>query len=249
MQDYLSHSDSKLIKSLQQKKYRDAEGLFVAEGVKLVGEVLEHPQLIKKIVYAGDSADLPYQLPAGAVKVSPHDLEKISSLKTPNRILAVCHQLKHPHTPILNFPLFALDGVSDPGNLGTIIRLCDWFGFGQLICSNDTADVYNPKVVQASMGSILRVAVAYLPLAQFLSDLPKGHVVLGADMDGDPIYGHSNLAKGVVVMGSEAHGIRPEIRNLLTNTVSIPRFGGGESLNVAVSTAIIAAEIRRQHFP
>jgi TrmH family RNA methyltransferase len=249
MQDNLTNSDSKLIKSLQQKKYRDAEGLFVVEGVKLVAEALAHPDLVQRVVYTGGPDSYDYSLPANAARVSNSDLERISSLKTPNKILAVCRKIEIPATPLLNQTVFALDGVSDPGNLGTIIRLCDWFGFGQLICSADTADVYNPKVVQSSMGSIFRVKCFYLDLPEFLRHLPKGQAILGADMAGTSVYQSDFADDTLVVMGSEAHGLRPEVRSCLTGYVSIPRFGNGESLNVAISAAIIASEIRRRSVP
>ncbi len=246
MQDNLTNSDSKLIKSLQQKKYRNAEDLFVVEGVKLVGEALSHPDLVQMVVYTDDAHSYGYSLPANAARVSHADLQRISSLKTPNRILAVCRQMEMPAAPRINLPLFALDGVSDPGNLGTIIRLCDWFGFRQLVCSADTADVYNPKVVQASMGSIFRVQLIYLNLPEFFNHLPKGHAVLGADMEGASIYDHEFTPNTVIVLGSEAHGLRVSVSNCLTGKIAIPQFGGGESLNVAVSAAVIASEIRRR---
>jgi len=249
MHDKVSNKASKLIKSLQQKKYRDLHGLFVVEGVKSVGEAFAAKADIAEVVYTG-SDDFPYPLPGNAVTATEREMAAVSSLKTPNRILAVCRKApEHAATEVevlaAPHPAFALDGVSDPGNLGTIIRICDWFGMPHLICDSRCVDVYNPKTVQASMGSIFRVAVHYTDLAEWLKKLPAERPVFTADMNGDPIGGADFGDRPVVILGSEAHGISEGIASLSRKTVSIPRIGGGESLNVAVSAAIFAAAVRK----
>lgn len=246
MHEKLSQSASKLIKSLQQKKYRDLHGLFVVEGIKLVAEALAANVDISHVVYTGNSDDFSFPLPNNASSTSDRELLAISSLKTPNRILAICRKAEQENNPNVAGPTFALDSVADPGNLGTIIRLCDWFGMPQLICDKRSVDRYNPKVVQATMGSIFRVQLHYVDLEHWLAKLAKDQDVFAAHMQGEPLYETHFGEKPVVVLGSEAHGIRPEIEALCKKRISIPRIGNGESLNVAVSGAIIASEIARK---
>lgn len=243
MHDKLSNKASKLIKSLQQKKYRDQHGLFVAEGVKLVGEALAARITPELLVYCGDPLDLPYSLPDNALHTSERDLDSISSLKNANRILAVFSKGASANLDNPEQPIFALDGVSDPGNLGTIIRLCDWFGMPQLICDERCVDLYNPKVVQSTMGSIFRVEVQYVALKSWLQGLPSGKKIYAAHMDGSNLFKSPLERNSVIVLGSEAHGISPGVEALCTTRISIPKLGGGESLNVAVSAAIFAAAI------
>lgn len=249
MHEKLSQSASKLIKSLQQKKYRDLHGLFVVEGIKLVAEALTANVDISHVVYTGSSDDFSFSLPNNTWSTSDRELLSISSLKAPNRILAVCRKPERENNLNIAGPAFALDGVADPGNLGTIIRLCDWFGMSHLICDKRSVDLYNPKVVQATMGSIFRVNVHYADLAEWLTALPKDREVYAAHMEGESLYETHFGEKPIIVLGSEAHGIRPEIEALCKNRICIPRFGQGESLNVAVSGAIIASEIVRRHLP
>lgn len=239
----LSKNQIKLINSLQQKKYRFKHGFFVAEGIKVVEEFLNSNYELEKLfctdeVYFIDHKDK-LQVISGA------ELKKISSLSSPNKVLAV---FKMPSsTPIQSKGLIvALDGVNDPGNLGTIIRLCDWFGVNELICSNNTVDCYNSKVIQSTMGSLTRVAVHYVDLPVFLSEtsLP----VFGAFMDGENVYKANLPTEGILVMGNEANGIRNQVVEVVTNRISIPRFGAvqkTESLNVATATAILLNEFRR----
>ncbi len=241
----LTNSASKLIKSLQQKKYRDLNGLFVVEGVKLVGEAMGAGAAIETVVFTGDDSDYPYDLPHDSFSASPKELEIISGLKTPNRILAVCRKFPVSFQIDHTKPCLALDGISDPGNMGTIIRLCDWFGINQIVCDNRCVELYNPKVVQASMGSLFRVNVVETDLIQFISDLPEGRQCLAADMHGKSIYQTEFQSAPVIVMGSESHGLREEVLQSGVEKISIPQYGGGESLNVAVSAAIIVAEFQR----
>lgn len=232
----------KLVKSLHQKKYRDQHGLFMVEGVKLVGEAIHEGAKIEMIAHACEANELPYELPDHSYRVSQKDLERMSALKTPNRILAVCEMRPLQHAKPAGWSL-ALDRISDPGNLGTILRICDWFGVNRVLCDPETVELYNPKVVQASMGSIFRVGVEYRSLIDFVSENPN-LPVYGADMDGESLYRGDFPAEGILVMGSEAHGLQTEIRNRIDRLVSIPKVGGGESLNVAVSTGIILSHLR-----
>ena len=177
--------------------------------------------------------------------VSEKELKKISFLKTPNTALAI-FKIPEPKAINTNQLLVALDNVRDPGNLGTIIRLCDWFGIRDLVCNLETVDCYNPKVVQATMGSITRVNVSYLNLTDFLKTTHMP--IFGAFMEGDNIYKSQLPNKGILVLGNEANGISREIEQVITTKISIPRFGqlqSTESLNVATAAAILLSEFRR----
>ena len=238
----LSKSQIKLITSLKQKKYRVQHGLFVVEGVKTINELLKsHLQMHR--LYTTETFNIDAKL---EVLITESELKKISFLTTPNTALAV-FEIPKPKKIQENSLIVALDAVRDPGNLGTIIRLCDWFGISDLVCSTETVDCFNPKVVQATMGSITRVNISYLDLNQFLSDtkLP----VFGAFMEGANVYETTLINKGVLVMGNEANGISKNIEALITNKISIPRFGNiqaTESLNVATATAILLSEFKRR---
>ena len=178
-----------------------------------------------------------------SVEISPADLKKISFLQNPKDSVAVC-EIKEELVQEQTGVQLILDGIQDPGNLGTIIRLADWFGISQIICSEDTADYYNPKVIQASMGSFLRVNIVYQDLQSYLST--NNHPVIGTDMDGKNFYGYEFPTQFNLVLGNEGNGIRPEIESLLTDKITIPRFGKSkatESLNVAMSAGIILGQI------
>jgi TrmH family RNA methyltransferase len=239
----VSKSQLKLITSLQQKKYRNANKLFFAEGVKGIQELLDSNfELEHLYTTKNDFSKVNKDL---KTIISDDDLKKISALVTANSCLAV---FKIPNgKPIVETGIIlALDSIRDPGNLGTILRLCDWFGVEQIICSKETVDVYNPKVVQATMGSISRVNVNYLDLKAFLveTNLP----IFGTFMNGVNIYKSKLPQKGIIVMGNEANGISDEIEELIQNKLTIPRFGVAqktESLNVATATAIVLSEFRR----
>ena len=239
----ISKNQLKLITSLSQKKYRQKHKLFIAEGIKVVNELLNSSFEIEMLFFTDDfSSDLSEDK---IVRISEVDLKKVSSLKTPNKVLGL---FKIPvETPLKNKGLvIALDAINDPGNLGTIIRLCDWFGVDEIICSKDTVDCYNPKVVQASMGSLTRISIHYLDLNEYLSKSKLPTFI--ADMNGENVY-KSNLPKeGILIMGNEANGVSEEIKKLITNKISIPRFGETqetESLNVATATAILLSEFKR----
>ncbi len=229
----------KFIKSLHQKKYRSRHGLFLAEGVKLVRELLRAGWKPRELFATEPVSGL-----SGARPISETGLKKMSALVQPNKVLGVFEMPDLP-APVFQGWLLALDGVRDPGNLGTIIRLCDWFGIRDLLCSPDTVDCYNPKVLMATMGSIARVRVHYGPLKGALSG--SGLPVYGASMEGEPLAGFPLPAEGILVMGSESHGISAEVSGVLQGTLGITPFGSGqaESLNVATASAIFLYEIRR----
>lgn len=248
----LSNKDIKLIRSLSQKKFRTESGLFVVEGEKLVAEALDSDFEVVSVYRKSEIGD--------------DAMKKISSLSTPSPILAVVRRREYslediisgpvPHSHSTNEIIVALDGVSDPGNLGTIIRLCDWFGVKAVIASHNSVELYNPKTVQATMGSIFRVPVIYCDLAETLGEFGKaGYALYGTLLDGSPI-GLENVSaiqsqcgSSIIVMGSESFGISHEIRDLIpaSNRLLIPPYNPdshSESLNVATATAIILSFFR-----
>jgi len=239
----LSKNQIKLITSLQQKKHRFAHQMFFAEGIKVVQELLESNfELVHLYTTQNDFEQVSNDK---KVLVNESDLKKISALSTPNTCLAV-FKIPVEKQIIEKGLILALDSIRNPGNLGTILRLCDWFGIGQLICSKETVDIYNPKVVQATMGSIARVNVNYVDLEIFVSQ--TNLAVFGTFMDGNNIYKTELPQEGIIIMGNEANGISPELEKLIKNRLTIPRFGTiqkTESLNVATATAIILSEFRR----
>ena len=238
----LSKSQIKLITSLKQKKYRLQHGLFVVEGVKTIKELLKSDFELDKL-YSTETFNIDAKKEE---LISEAELNRISFLTTPNKALAI---FKIPKPMEVDFDqlIVALDDLRDPGNLGTIIRLCDWFGIKNLVCSQETVDCFNPKVVQATMGSITRVNVTYLDLKEFLkqADVPS----YGTFMDGTSVYSTTLSDKGILVLGNEANGISKEIESLISEKLSIPRFGNlqaTESLNVATATAIFLSEFKRR---
>jgi RNA methyltransferase, TrmH family len=238
----LSKNQLKLITSLQQKKYRTNYNLFIAEGTKVVNELLNSNLELEQLFCVDNSV---YENIENVTIISEVELKKISTQKTPNNVLGL---FKTPSEKLIKNEglILALDEINDPGNLGTIIRLCDWFGVAQLICSTNTVDCYNSKVVQASMGSLARVSIVYTDLANYLQEtnLPK----YASLMDGENVYKISLPENAILVMGNEANGISDSILKLLINSVSIPRFGKlqqTESLNVATATAILLSEFKR----
>ncbi len=240
----LSKNQLKLITSLGQKKYRQKHKLFVAEGIKVVREFLQSSFELHSLFTTNNAFQ---GIPSNKVfQISSADLHKISSLKTPNKVLALFHIPEE--VDYSNSDLYvALDSVNDPGNLGTIIRLCDWFGIEHLLCSKETVDCFNSKVVQASMGSLTRVSIHYLDLIPTFQKLQK--LVFIADMDGENVYTSELPSEGILVLGNEANGVSVEIKNAANRVVSIPRFGSlkeTESLNVATATAVLLIEFKRR---
>ena len=239
----VSKNQIKLITSLQQKKYRNQEQLFIAEGIKVVQELLNSNFELQDLFTT--KKDFLTVSKNKVHAISEAELKKISALTTPNTCLAV-FKIPKAKEIIEKGLIVALDDVRDPGNLGTIIRLCDWFGIETLFCSEESVDVYNPKVVQATMGSISRVNVVYGNLEAFLSQtkLP----VFGTFMDGKNIYQEKLPKEGIIIMGNEANGISSSVEKLVSERIAIPRFGNlqvTESLNVATATAIILSEFKR----
>ncbi len=239
----VSKNQIKLITSLIQKKYRKEHQLFLAEGVKVINELLESSFELAHLYHTKPMFN--NVLITQKTLISDLDLKKISALTTPNDCLAV---FKIPVVKgIENKGLIvALDDIRDPGNLGTIIRLCDWFGISQIICSEQTVDIYNPKVVQSTMGSIARVNVSYTDLKSYLSK--SNFEIFGTFMEGESIYKKQLPNQGIIVLGNEANGISSSIEKLITQKITIPRFGNlqlAESLNVATATAIVLSEFRR----
>ena len=238
----VSKSQIKLITSLGQKKYRQKNGLFVAEGIKVIRELLNSDFRLDKLFASEAIFDVSKDQ---FVLTEERDLKKISFLKTPQTALGL-FKIPQQNLGVLEDLTVALDGVRDPGNLGTIIRLCDWFGVKNLVCSTDTVDCFNPKVIQSTMGSITRVNVVYKNLSEFLQS--QDIVSYGTFMDGENVYQKRLQQKSVLVLGNEANGINPEIENLISEKISIPQFGKSqetESLNVATATAIFLSEFRR----
>lgn len=237
----LSKNHYKLITSLQQKKYRQKHKLFIVEGIKVVEEFLDSSYELEMLF----STENRFSYLDTFTEVSEQELKKISSLKTPNKVLAL---FKIPENKQVEYSglIVALDGINNPGNLGTIIRLCDWFGVEQLICSNETVDCYNTKVIQASMGSLTRIAISYTDLQEYLSRISIPKFI--ADMEGENIYNIKLESSAVLVMGNESKGISDSIKEIVHTKISIPRFGNfqqTESLNVATATAILLSEFRR----
>lgn len=231
----------KILQSLDQKKFRQKYNLFLVEGNKTIKEIPTSDYRINEVFSVNPADSSLGNLTA--TEITPNDLKKISFLQHPKDSVAVC-ELKEELLLEESGVQLILDGIQDPGNLGTIIRLADWFGISQIICSEDTADFYNPKVIQASMGSFLRVNIVYQNLENYLTK--NTQPIIGTDMNGSSFYDYKFPEKFNLVLGNEGNGIRPEIEKLLTDKVTIPRFGKSqttESLNVAMSAGIILGQI------
>ncbi|WP_027421225.1 TrmH family RNA methyltransferase [Crocinitomix catalasitica] len=241
----ISKNEIKLVKSLQLKKYRESLGLFVVEGIKLTEELFgQSKYTIDRIFCTNDyAADLPENVPFE--RINEKDLERISGLKQPNKILAVVQS--QPQNDAIDFEdtILILDDIKDPGNLGTILRTADWFGIKQIVASSNSVDLYNPKVIQSSMGAIYRINFSRMELADVLNDLSQHEFeILGAELNGTNLYEKKFETKTALVMGSESHGISDELKSRLTASITIPKFGETESLNVAMATGIILSQMR-----
>ena len=252
----LSKAKTKFIRSLELKKNRQSEGLFVAEGPKVVGDLL--PYFRVRLVVATQAWLRHGSVPAHTevIEVTEEELSKASFLKTPQEVLAV---FQLPDVRSFNFSpsvsglSLVLDDVQDPGNLGTIIRTADWFGIRQIVCSQGTADAFSPKVVQATMGALARVKVYYSDLPSFLAQMPNGTPVYGTFLEGKDIYHTALSANGVIVMGNEGRGISDAVKALVSDKLFIPPYPAdaltSESLNVGIATAITVSEFRRRPTP
>ncbi len=248
----LSKNKIKYIHSLEWKKIRKEERVFLAEGPKLVGDLLGHFPCRFLAAIPSWLQEHPDIDASELAEVSQEDLSRASLLKTPQQVLAIFEQPQYTlDTESVRQSLcLALDGVQDPGNLGTIIRLADWFGIEHIICSQNTVDVYNPKTIQATMGGIARVKVHYTSLPDFIRSLGDNTPVFGTFLDGKNMYEQPLSANGLIVMGNEGNGIGKEVATLINRKLYIPNYPAGqetsESLNVAIATAVICAEFRRQ---
>lgn len=244
----LSKSQIRFITSLQQKKFRKAHGVFVVEGAKSVQEFIQSDYEVTQVFFTLDTLAKMGKIPQTIKfnEVTVDELKKISSLKTPQGVLAlvkVPEDYDFVKEDFMSKFTLVLDDVQDPGNMGTIIRTADWFGFQHLICSVGSVDVFNPKTIQATMGSLSRVKIHYMDLQKLFStiDIP----VFGALLDGKPIYSCDFGSEGFIVLGNEGKGISDEVIGYIDHPVTIPRVGQTESLNVAISAALFCAEIVR----
>ena len=246
----ISKNQIKYIRQLELKKYRKREGLFVAEGPKVVGDLLR--RYTPKAVFATKEWIPSTEVsPSCLTLVTEDELQRISFLQHPQQVLALFPIPDHAASTAFQPSALslALDGVQDPGNLGTIIRIADWFGIKTIYCSEDTVDAWNPKVVQATMGSIARINLIYIDLPELLDTLPDSFPVYGTLLDGDDIYQQSLSENGLIIMGNEGNGISEAVRIRINHRLLIPSFSQGdtaESLNVAIATAITCSEFRRR---
>ena len=246
----LSKSQIKIIRSLEHKKFRNEYGLFVAEGHKVAGDLLSSFTCKSLYIVEGYEGGLINQ--PCVERVSRQQLEQISMLRNPQDMVAVFETKENnindlkPDTDTL---ILALEDIQDPGNMGTIIRTADWFGIHDIVCSEHTADIYNPKVVQATMGALARVRVYYTDLKQWLDGI-KNIPVYGTLLDGDNIYDTPLTQGGVILMGNEGNGLSEDIRRMVTSRLFIPPYPIGaetsESLNVSIATALVCSEFRRR---
>jgi len=244
----LSKSQIGFIKSLHQKKYRKENGIFIIEGIKSIIEFLPSTYQLHSIYCLAEYKSLLPNLPSNIklFELNNAELDKISTLQTPQGILALVHTPKteafNPKVLKNNFTL-VLDGIQDPGNLGTIIRTADWFGFKNIVCSLNTVDIYNPKTIQATMGSLCRVNIFYQDLPDLLCSVEVP--IFGALLEGKSSYTVDWGKEGILILGNEGKGISAEVMKFIKNPVTIPRIGSAESLNVAISAGILCSEISR----
>ena len=246
----ISKAKIRYIRSLEKKKVRNAEHLFVAEGPKIIHDISKviSPQLVLYTQNCLPTEERHAQ--TEYIEVSAEELAKASFLQHPQNMLAIFPQFASQQTLDYSKLYLAVDGVQDPGNMGTIIRIADWFGIESIFCSEDTVDVYNPKVVQATMGSIAHVNVAYTELSTLLEALPNNFAVYGTMLDGVNVYQQELSTNGIIIVGNEGNGISQRLRQRVSHRLLIPTFPYGkgypDSLNVAIATAIICNEFRRK---
>jgi len=238
----LSKQTIKDIQTLGQKKFRQQERLFIAEGPKLVKELLEADASMVKEVFALKDWIADHEKIAGktaVTEITETELDRISQLTTPNKVLAIVRQFEEDiEIKTKGKIILALDGIQDPGNMGTIIRTADWFGIEQIVCSNDSAEVYNPKVVQATMGSIARVRVFYTDLQEWLAE-QKDTSIYATTLEGQDISTIKKIKEGIIIFGNESKGVSPGIIELATVKLTIPKKGKAESLNAAVAAGVV----------
>ncbi len=240
----LSKTELKYIQSLSQKKFREQHQVFLVEGPKIVEEILLADQALLKVYATKNWIDrnqiLLLRHQAFIEEISTIELSRISQLQTPNEVLATVRMMPPKEEPNPNSLIIVLDDLQDPGNLGTIIRLADWFGIQQIVCSLNTVDQYNPKVVQSSMGSFVRTQIWYKDLPEWLR---QQNNVYGAVLDGESLYEQSKIKQGVILIGNEGKGINEQLKKMINHPITIPRKGGAESLNAAMATGIILSHL------
>lgn len=233
---------AKYIQTLGQKKFREQEGAFIAEGPKLVKELLEENAAAIIEIYAVKdwiSENEKLLAKKDVTEVTEGELEKISQLTTPNKVLAIVRQFDNDgDIDVKGKITLVLDGIQDPGNMGSIIRIADWFGIEQIVCSNDSADIYNPKVVQATMGSIARVKVLYTDLEQWLTE-QQDIRIYATTLEGQGVTSMKKLEEGIIIIGNESKGISEAVLKLANVKITIPKKGKAESLNAAVAAGIV----------
>ncbi len=250
LQLMISKAKMKFVRSLEQRKHRKAEGVFVAEGPKVVGELMATIPARMFVATANWLQGRVFATNTEIIEVTEEELRKVSFLQHPQEVLAIFEQPQWEEDKDITTKLsLALDDVQDPGNLGTIIRVADWFGIENVYCSENTADVYNPKVIQATMGSLARVKVIYRDLGQLIDSLPDDFPIYGTMLDGEDIYQQTLTEHGLIIMGNEGKGISPAIAAKVNRKLLIPNYPVGkqtvDSLNVAIATAITCSEFRR----
>lgn len=249
----ISKNQIKTIRSLESKKGRLKEGLFVAEGPKIVADLLAVIPAHSVFATQDWINSNEYNASGSIYTVTTEELRKVSFLQHPQQVMALFPLPKENPTNIVideKSLYIALDGIQDPGNLGTIIRIADWFGITRIFCNKDTADVYNPKVIQATMGSVARVEVVYVDLPEVLKQLPTTYPIYGTFLNGEDIYAKPLSSHGIIVMGNEGKGISKTVSELVNHRLLIPNFpknrSTADSLNVAIATAIACSEFRRK---
>lgn len=248
----LSKNQAKNLRALHRKKARREQGLFLVEGEKVVAELLASSWQIDSLYatpeFIGAYQGLIKQAGVVLVECSAAELTAVSTLVSNSAALALVKMPEPTLKPLDTEQawILALDGINDPGNLGSLLRIADWYGIGQVVCSPTTAEVYNPKVITASKGSFLRVAVSYQPLGAFFNQLPANTAILGAYLEGESIHQlKASPSGGVILLGSEAQGISQELALRVTRKITIPAFGAAESLNVGVAAAVICDNLKR----
>ncbi len=250
----ISKNNIKYVNSLRIKKFRNQDGLFIAEGERLIDELLSSSLIIKAIYHTSDWNHQRDKLNEEIFQITIEEMKKISGLSTPSNVFALVEipEFNISYKDLNKSLTLALDDIQDPGNLGTIIRLADWFGIDTVLCSNETVDAFSPKVIQSCMGAISRVKVIYCDLEDTLKELSVKYnlPVYGTFMEGEDIYKVTLSQKGVIVMGNEGNGISPKIEKIVSQKIHIPTFANNrtavESLNVAMATAIVCSEFRRR---
>ncbi|MBP7507213.1 MAG: RNA methyltransferase [Prolixibacteraceae bacterium] len=248
----ISKNKIKFINSLTLKKYRDESGLFIAEGDKIIQELISAGFSFETLILTEKYNAEFESVNCEKIIAADSEIKKISSRETPPGIIAVCKkkQVQFSLADIRNKIVIALDGIQDPGNLGTIIRLASWFGIDNIICSLNTVDCYNPKVIQSTMGAIAHVDIIYTDLLNFLADARRNGIhIFGTFLDGINIYKSNGLNNGIIVFGNEGNGISKEIESIVETKVLIPSFNNNivvESLNVSMAAAIAISEFKRR---